>query len=299
MRLKNALNGRAWTMCHKKDDITASKLSATAAKDAGGPDKATRMLIECVRKACEKAAPLKKRDAFEEFFRRGARAPAESIQDFIARRETEYEKMTALSPDTTVSEDLRTFFMLSLASISDEQHRAVLGQCQNDYKWDAITSAMLVQFDNVHLQAARYRTSHYGQPQSGYEDSVMPSDSVSQVPAYTASASSSLTTAALRDLEEEDAATVEALTADVEEFDVALGDLDIEKLEQAEVEAFALEAQKLHRKSGPRHGKPSYRAARDKLAQGKVNRGWRPSTGVNGSVNVDSREMSDKLTMLK
>ena len=37
MRLKNALNGRAWTMCHKKDEITASKLSETASRGLSDP----------------------------------------------------------------------------------------------------------------------------------------------------------------------------------------------------------------------------------------------------------------------
>ena len=77
------------------------------------PRKATRILITCARKACEKAAPLKKRDAFEEFFWHGARAPMESVQDFIARRETEYEKMTVLSPDNAVAEGCPTLALFS------------------------------------------------------------------------------------------------------------------------------------------------------------------------------------------
>ena len=113
----NALSGRAWTMCHKKDDITAVKLTIGAAED-DGPMDTTMMLINVVRKTCEKAAPLKKRDAFEEFFRRGARASTETIQDFIARRESDYGKLISLSPDTAVSEDLRTFFLMDLSNIS-------------------------------------------------------------------------------------------------------------------------------------------------------------------------------------
>eukprot|EP00972_Heterocapsa_arctica_P028590 4206550-Heterocapsa_arctica.AAC.1 len=93
-------------MCHKKDDITAVKLTISAAEE-DGPMKTTIMLINVVRKTCEQAVPLKKRDAFEEFFRRGARAPTETIQDFIARRDSDYEKLISLSPDTAVSEDLR------------------------------------------------------------------------------------------------------------------------------------------------------------------------------------------------
>eukprot|EP00972_Heterocapsa_arctica_P042902 6325099-Heterocapsa_arctica.AAC.1 len=109
----------------------------------------TVLLIDCVRKTCEKAAPLKKREAFKEFFRRGARAPTETIQDFIARRESDYEKLTSLSPDTAVSDDLRTFFLLDLANITHDQHRQILGQCGSEYIWDTITTAMLVQLDGA------------------------------------------------------------------------------------------------------------------------------------------------------
>lgn len=59
----------------------------------------------------------------------------------------EYEKLTQLSPSTTLSEDLRTYFLLELASIDEDTHRRMLGMCDNEYSWDRITNTMLIQLD--------------------------------------------------------------------------------------------------------------------------------------------------------
>eukprot|EP00972_Heterocapsa_arctica_P088247 13012871-Heterocapsa_arctica.AAC.1 len=94
-------------------------------------------------------------------------------------------------------------------------------------------------------------------------DNVMPSDSISSVPAASGSAY-------VAD-QDDDPDIVQASVADLEVFDLALNDMDLNLLASEDIEAFAMEAQKMHRRFAPRSGKPNYRAARDKL----VNRGWR------------------------
>eukprot|EP00972_Heterocapsa_arctica_P081152 11958763-Heterocapsa_arctica.AAC.1 len=39
---------------------------------------------------------------------------------------------------------------MELANRSMDQHKQILGQCNNEYNWDAITSTMLIQLDTVH-----------------------------------------------------------------------------------------------------------------------------------------------------
>eukprot|EP00959_Pyramimonas_sp_CCMP1952_P110392 2309374-Pyramimonas_sp.AAC.1 len=62
---------------------------------------------------------------------------------------TEYERFESLSANTTVSEDLRTCFLLKLANISMTEHKAVLGQCSDECIWDDVTAAMLIQLDTT------------------------------------------------------------------------------------------------------------------------------------------------------
>ena len=67
------------------------------------PLAATKLMILPVREACERIAPLQKQTAFDEFFFKGARKAGEAVQDYISRRETEYERMKTLSTGTTMS----------------------------------------------------------------------------------------------------------------------------------------------------------------------------------------------------
>eukprot|EP00913_Durusdinium_trenchii_P024135 g22662.t1 len=86
--------------------------------------------------------------AFDYFFEKGRRRPSESIQDYISHRENEYEKLTGLTQGRTkLSTDLQAFFLLRNAGESSSQHRAILGQAGNEYDWDKIVGAMLIQLD--------------------------------------------------------------------------------------------------------------------------------------------------------
>eukprot|EP00972_Heterocapsa_arctica_P047392 6989553-Heterocapsa_arctica.AAC.1 len=151
---------------------------------------------------------------------------------------------------------------------------------------------MLVQLDGVHQRGGGGSQKAYV-GSSYYEDSIMPSDSISMAPAASGSASTYVCDP------DDDPDIMDALVADLEEFDLALSDLDLNHLAPVEIEAFAMEAQKMYHRFAPRSGKPNYRAARDKLAQGKVNRGWRSNVDATGSVKMDSKDMNDKLSMLK
>ena len=83
------------------------------------------MVLEVVRAACEKVAPIRKNEAFDLFFERGFRKPTEAIQDFINRREREYEQLKSLSPKTNVTSDLLTYFLLRLSGIDKTQQRLI------------------------------------------------------------------------------------------------------------------------------------------------------------------------------
>ena len=66
---KNALCGRAWTLCHRKPEIAAQKLlqiSEAEPSTNAGPKAAVHLVVKTVRSACEKAAPLLKTPTFED-----------------------------------------------------------------------------------------------------------------------------------------------------------------------------------------------------------------------------------------
>ena len=93
-----------------------------------------------------------KNQAFEDFFfERGRRRPGEPIQDFIQRRENEYERMQSLSQGhTKLSMDLQAFFLLRNSGATPQQQKAILGQAGNEYDWNKVVEAMMIQLDGDH-----------------------------------------------------------------------------------------------------------------------------------------------------
>ena len=74
-KLKNALSGRAWTLVHKRPEISAEKLISLAASEptgTTGPQAAVSLLVKTVRQSCERVAPLLKNQVFEEISSRRA-----------------------------------------------------------------------------------------------------------------------------------------------------------------------------------------------------------------------------------
>lgn len=61
-KLKNALHGRAWTLCHRKTEISAQKLLdiSKSTAEGQGPEAAVKLVVRTVRTACERVAPLLK-----------------------------------------------------------------------------------------------------------------------------------------------------------------------------------------------------------------------------------------------
>eukprot|EP00959_Pyramimonas_sp_CCMP1952_P312917 6550010-Pyramimonas_sp.AAC.1 len=55
------------------------------------------------------------------------RSRPESARGYRSRPETEYERLKSLSANAAVSEDLRTYFLLKLSSISMTEHEDILG----------------------------------------------------------------------------------------------------------------------------------------------------------------------------
>ena len=87
MRLLNGLSGRAWRLAHKRPDLTVQGLAAAAAADV---QIAMEKTIAIIRTACEKAAPLRKREAFDNYVRKGVRRATEQSSITLAalRRST-------------------------------------------------------------------------------------------------------------------------------------------------------------------------------------------------------------------
>ena len=310
-KLKNALFGRAWTLCHLKSEISAAKLMTMSQAEESannGPTAAVKLVVQTVRKACERVAPLLKNAAFEDFFfERGRRKQGEPIQDFIQRRQNEYERMTSLSQGhTKLSMDLQAFFLLRNSGASTTQQRAILGQAGNEYDWDKICEAMMIQLDGDHTGWSKGSGKKgYGNPSSSrnWAFPVDEAETYFEEESYAYDAGDEVTTEGgeVWMADENQADEDDGILEDIEEFEHSLEVLVIDSMSTEELDIFAVEGQKLARSAS------HYAQKRRMVQQGKTNRGFKPSAlqhnrtavSLDGKLTLNSGQLQESLSQVK
>ena len=145
-----------------------------------------------------------------------------------------------------MSEDLRTYFLLKLANISVQEHKAILGQCNNEYIWEYVTAATQIQLDGVGREERghqRYRA--YPVDYDDEEEEALLGDECGVC--------------------EDDGSDVDydALAADIDELEGVIDDIDPDEISQEECDSLATEAQRLGWRAGRRGHKPSYKQVRE------------------------------------
>ena len=288
-KLKNALSGRAWTLCHRKTEISAEKLltlSESEPSSTSGPRAAVK-LVKTVRAAVERVAPLLKSQAFEDyFFERGRRKPGEQISDFIQRRQNEYERLQSLTQGRTkISVDLQAFFLLRNSGASASQQRSILGQAGNEYDWDKIVEAMTIQLDSEITGEAKmsWKGNRKGYPRRTW---AFPAEEEEQWNEdYDGGGEESY--------HEHDVWVAntgeDEILDDLDEMEHAIEVMAVEEMTQEELDCFAAETQRLTRSV------TEYAKKRKMVQQGKTNRGFHQSSNFNH--NKSSVSLDGKLTL--
>ena len=318
-RLKNALSGRAWTLCHRKSEIAAEKLltlSESEPSTSTGPKIAVKLVVKTVRAAVERVAPLLKSQAFEDyFFEKGRRRAGEAISDFIQRRQNEYERLQSLTQGhTKLSVDLQAFFLLRNSGASAGQQRSILGQAGNEYDWDKIVEAMTIQLDADITGESKMtwkgnRKGHV--PSKGYASSSQGSSAPRRTWAFTAEEDEGVWTedydgGGEENYYEEDVWIAddgdENVLDDLDEMEHAMEVMAVEEMTQEELDCFAAETQRLTRSV------TEYAKKRKMVQQGKTNRGFHQSSNFNhnkssvsldGKLTLSGKELQEKMSEVK
>ena len=318
-KLKNALNGRAWTLCHRKSEISAEKLltlSESEPSTSSGPKIAVRLVVKTVRAAVERVAPLLKSQAFEDyFFEKGRRRAGEQISDFIQRRQNEYERLQSLTQGhTKLSVDLQAFFLLRNSGASASQQRSILGQAGNEYDWDKIVEAMTIQLDADITGETKmgWKGNRKGQIMSkGYASSSQGSSVPRRTWAFPAEEeygtwSEDYEGGGEENYYEEDVWMAEEgdenVLDDLDEMEHAMEVMVVDEMSQEELDCFAAETQRLTRSV------TEYAKKRKMVQQGKTNRGFHQSANFNhnkssvsldGKLTLSGKELQEKTSEVK
>ena len=321
-KLKNALSGRAWTLVHKRPEISAEKLiqlSASEPSSTSGPLAAVTLLVKTVRQSCERVAPLLKNQVFEEyFFTKGLRRSNEPIQDYIQRRQNEYDRLQSLTQGhTKLSVDLQTFFLLRNSGCSSQQQKAILGQAGNEYDWDRVVEAMLIQLDQddgSRSYGNSWKGSQKGKGGSSYAGSrsswTFPAEE-EWYDGYDEEASSYAYDAEGEDEsqwydawpsspEHQDDEAGDHVYEDLEELEHSFDVLAFDEMSQTEIDAFAFEAQRLAKNAS------EYVKKRKMVRDGKSNRGFsqglqhnRTAISIDGKLSLNGEQLGSKLASIK
>ena len=311
-KLKNALSGRAWTLCHRKSEIAAEKLLSLSESDPStttGPKAAVKLVVKTVRAAVERVAPLLKSQAFEDyFFEKGRRKPGEQISDFIQRRQNEYERLQSLTQGhTKISVDLQAFFLLRNSGASAGQQRSILGQAGNEYDWDKIVEAMTIQLDSEITGESR---ATWKGGRKGYPPSSHGSSSTRRTWAFPVEEDGEWQDdydgGGEESYHEQDVWVAETgeedVLDDLDEMEHAMEVMAVEEMTQEELDCFAAETQRLTRSV------TEYAKKRRMVQQGKTNRGFHQSSNFNhnkssvsldGKLTLSGKELQEKMSEVK
>ena len=138
-KLLDALHGEAWRAC--QDLLT----KADELKKPNG----YKLIFECLQ-TIEKAPIIRKTEAFDQYFENCFRRKGQSVDDYLRRRKQDWEDLCDLSDNTSMSEDLRSYFLLKNINLGRDDRRSILLANQSDYTIAGIEKALRVSYYDVH-----------------------------------------------------------------------------------------------------------------------------------------------------
>ena len=86
------------------------------------------------------------------------RQPTETMADYCVRRNTDWDELTKVSSDTSVSSDLRGYMLLRFSGLSRQEQTQVLSSAGNSYELKGIEASLRLQ----HPYAQRYNRERRG-----------------------------------------------------------------------------------------------------------------------------------------
>ena len=145
-RLLDALHGEAFKAC--EDLMSAPE----ALKKEDGYKEILKAL-----QSIEKVSVIKKTEAFDRFFDRCYRRKGQSVDQYLRQMKQDWNELQDLSEGTTMSEDLKAYFMLKNVNLGREEKRQILLSNQSNYTMDGFEKALRVSYYDIH---ERERASH-------------------------------------------------------------------------------------------------------------------------------------------
>ena len=157
-RLVNGLHGEAW----KAVENLLTDTEALRKEDG------YKAVLACLQKI-EKEGVIRKTEAFDNFFEGAGRKAAESMDHYLRRKQQAWDDLKGLDDQTSMSDDLLTYFILKGSGLSREDRRSILLANKNTYDKKGVEQALRVSYHDLHDREKRNWKSD--QPRRGFQSS--------------------------------------------------------------------------------------------------------------------------------
>lgn len=121
-RLLDALHGEAFKAC---EDLM---IAPEALKKEDGYKEILKAL-----QSIEKVNVIKKTEAFDRFFDRCYRRKGQPVDQYLRQMKQDWNELQELSEGTTMSEDLKAYFLLKNVNLGRDEKRQILLSNQSNY----------------------------------------------------------------------------------------------------------------------------------------------------------------------
>ena len=138
-KLLNALHGEAWRACQdlmiRPEDLQVVD--------------GYKQIFKALQ-SIEKVTVVKKTEQFDRFFERGFRKRGQPLDQYLRERRQDWSDLKDLDDQTSMSEDLLSYFILKQCNLSREDRRQILLANSSSYSLAGIEQAMRVSFYDIH-----------------------------------------------------------------------------------------------------------------------------------------------------
>eukprot|EP00913_Durusdinium_trenchii_P003431 g3178.t1 len=158
-KLLDALHGEAWRCCQ----VLIEDIDKLREKDG------YKHVFKCLQ-SIEKVTVIKKTEAFDTFFEKCHRRKGQSIDAFLRMQSQAWSDLQDITDgSTTMSEDLRTYFLLKHVGLSKDDRRQILLSNQSNYTMEGVEQALRVSYYDVHEREKSHSHRDWGNHQRGHQ----------------------------------------------------------------------------------------------------------------------------------
>ena len=169
VRLRSGLSGIAYEAVRNIPHETLITSKGEGKDKKSSPD-GVNILLVTIEGVVNKERPVRAAEMFDSvFFNSGVwRKLRERMQQYIQRRDRDFEQLKKVSSSTEVTDDIKAHLLLKFSRISAQEQSAIVSSCGNVYDLEKFKTALRMQHHAIHerdrVDRDRHRPEGKGRP---------------------------------------------------------------------------------------------------------------------------------------